>query len=138
MQLDTAIEQRKREVNNVSNDIYGEKEQNENMENNLRGKQLEVLNAQLEKQKVFFTKQKLATMGSRYNEIATSKFLNSIPPAYQNFRVTDRFQPQMQEDQAGAILEQERQRNQVIEGIIGQVGQQNPQMQEILAKFNNW
>lgn len=29
MQLDTAIEQRKREINNVSNDINGEKDNNE-------------------------------------------------------------------------------------------------------------
>ena len=35
MQLDTAIEQRKREVTNISNDINNEKGQNENMSQGL-------------------------------------------------------------------------------------------------------
>jgi len=45
MQLDTAIEQRKREVNNVSNDINVEKDNNENQGQQLRQKKIELLNA---------------------------------------------------------------------------------------------
>lgn len=41
----------------------------------------------------------------------------------------------MQDDQAGAILEQERQRNQVIEQVLNNARQQNPQMEEILGKL---
>lgn len=33
MQLDTTIDQRRREIENVSNDINGEREQNDNMKN---------------------------------------------------------------------------------------------------------
>ena len=45
MQLDTAIEQRKREINNISNDINNERGQSENESQNLRQKQIDVLNA---------------------------------------------------------------------------------------------
>lgn len=44
MQLDTTIEQRKREINNVSNDINGEKDQNEQLRNDMRQGQVEMLN----------------------------------------------------------------------------------------------
>lgn len=36
MQLDTAIDQRKREINDVSGDIGNEKEQNESYNQNMR------------------------------------------------------------------------------------------------------
>ena len=51
MQLDTTIEQRRREINNVSNDINGEKEQNENIKNDLRMAQIDLLDKQIEKAK---------------------------------------------------------------------------------------
>lgn len=118
MQLDTAIEQRKREINDVSNDIGNEKDQNDQYGQNMREQDLTLLNKQIEKAAVIFQNQKFKTMGDRYNEIATN-----------------RFQPQMQDDQAGAILEQERQRNQVIEQVINNARQQNPHMEEILNKL---
>ena len=43
MQLDTTIEQRRREINNVSNDINGEKDQNEGVKNELRMGQIDLL-----------------------------------------------------------------------------------------------
>lgn len=51
MQLDTTIEQRRREINNVSNDINGEKDQNENIKNELRMAQIDLLDKQIEKAK---------------------------------------------------------------------------------------
>jgi hypothetical protein len=109
MQLDTAIEQRKREINNISNDINGEKDQTEAFGQNLRQKQLDLLNAQLDRSKMLYKNQKFATMGTRYNEISTSKL--PFYPVANIFLISDRFQAQMQDNQAGSILEQERQRN---------------------------
>ena len=43
MQLDTAIDQRKREINDVSNDINNEKDQNEAYNQNMREKDLGLL-----------------------------------------------------------------------------------------------
>lgn len=73
MNLDTAIEQRKREIDDVTNDITNEREQNESYQQNLRQVDLEVMKMQLDKARVNFTNQKFKTMGDRYNEIATSK-----------------------------------------------------------------
>lgn len=54
MQLDTTIEQRKREINNVSNDINGEKDQNEQIRQDLRMGQIEMLNQQIDRAKVLY------------------------------------------------------------------------------------
>ena len=45
MQLDTAIEQRKREINNISNDINNERNQSDAENQNLRQRQIEVLSS---------------------------------------------------------------------------------------------
>ena len=44
MQLDTAIDQRKREVENIENDINAEKDQSEQNNMNLRQRKIELLN----------------------------------------------------------------------------------------------
>lgn len=45
MQLDTAIDQRKREINDVSNDINGEKDSNAVFDQQMREKDLSLLQA---------------------------------------------------------------------------------------------
>jgi len=42
------------------------------------------------------------------------------------------------EEQAGQYLEQERQRNQVIEQVLQNAREQNPAMDEILGKLVQW
>jgi len=71
MQLDTTIEQRKREINNVSNDINNEKDQNEQIRQDLRQGQIEMLNQQIEKAKVLYEGQKMKTLAQRYDQVAT-------------------------------------------------------------------
>ena len=80
MQLDTAIEQRKREINDVSNDINNEKEQNEQYEQGMRQSDIELLKKQFERAQISYHNQKFKTMGDRYNEIATSKSSLSTSP----------------------------------------------------------
>ena len=74
MQLDTAIAQREREINNVSNDINGEKEANEQNGQQLRQRKIDLLNTQLERAKIAYTDRKFKVMGEHYSQIATSKF----------------------------------------------------------------
>ena len=50
----------------------------------------------------------------------------------------DRYQAPVPDDQAGAYLEQERARNQVIEGVVNDMRAQNPAMDEILSKLTQW
>ena len=120
MQLDTTIEQRKREINNVSNDINGEKDQNEQLRQDMRGGQIEMLNEELEKAKTLYTAQKMKTLAQRYDQVAT-----------------DQFQAQTDAD-PGQVLESETQRNQVIEQVIQRCREQNPNMNELLSKFDEW
>lgn len=74
MQLDTAIESRKREINNVSNDINQEKDQQEQGQNAVRQKKIDLLNNQLERSNKNYAEKKAKFMGDRYAEIATSKY----------------------------------------------------------------
>jgi len=73
MQLDTAIDQRKREINNVSNDINGEKDQVENGGQKSRQQKIDLLNSTLDRSKMLYAQTKAKIMGDRYNDIATSK-----------------------------------------------------------------
>ena len=74
MQLDTTIEQRRREINNVSNDINGEKDQNENIKNELRMAQIDLLDRQIEKAKYTYQNQKMKNLAQRYDQVATEQF----------------------------------------------------------------
>ena len=74
MQLDTAIEGRKREIDNVAKDINNEKDNNENNGQRLRQTKLQLLNTQLDKSKALFQEKKNRMMGEQYNAIATSKY----------------------------------------------------------------
>jgi chromosome segregation ATPase len=73
MQLDTTIEQRKREINEISNSINNERERNEAMKNEMRDNQVDLLQKRLEKAKLAFTQEKNKTLAQRYDEVATSK-----------------------------------------------------------------
>lgn len=74
MQLDTTIEQRKREIGNISNDINEERDQAEQIKQNLRAGQIELLTKRLEKAKLIYATTKNKTLTQRYEEVATSKF----------------------------------------------------------------
>lgn len=93
MQLDTTIDQRRREIDNVSNDINGERDQNENMKNAYKRHQLDLLAMKLEKTKSMFEIVRSQNLAKRYDEVSTN-----------------RFRPQYGE-QAVEVLEQEQRRN---------------------------
>ena len=56
-----------------------------------------------------------------------------------NFFISaDRFQPEVQVEQAGQYLEDMQRQNQIIENVINQQREQNPAMDEILSKLVQW
>jgi len=55
MSLDTTIEQRKRELTNITGDINNERDYNEGYRNDLKRSQLELLARRLEKSQATFT-----------------------------------------------------------------------------------
>jgi septal ring factor EnvC (AmiA/AmiB activator) len=103
MQLDTTIEQRKREINDISNSINQEREVNEQLRGEMRENQVGLLAKKLEKAKLVFAQEKNKTLAQRYDEVATSKS--------EVFNLSDRFQANMRDSEAGQVLEQERLRN---------------------------
>ena len=50
----------------------------------------------------------------------------------------DRFQPEIQPEQAGQYLNDMRMQNDIIEQIINQQREENPAMDEILSKLVQW
>lgn len=63
MQLDTTMEQRRREIQNISGDINGERDYNEQYRNDLKRSQLEMLAKRLEYSNAAFQNIKESTMG---------------------------------------------------------------------------
>jgi hypothetical protein len=72
MQLDTTMEQRKREITNISGDINNEREYNEQYRNDLKRSQLELLARRLEQSQAAFENIKLTTQALKFSEVATS------------------------------------------------------------------
>ena len=79
MQLDTAIEQRKREFENVQGEITEQKDQSEANQQNMRQRKIDLLNTQLDRSKAAYNQQSFKLQGQRYSEIATSKYTRILP-----------------------------------------------------------
>ena len=79
MQLDTTMEQRRREITNISSDINQEQEENEQTRNELKTSQLELLTSRLEASQQGFEHAKLALLGKRFNDVATQRFASQVP-----------------------------------------------------------
>lgn len=120
MQLDTTIDQRRREIENVSNDINGEREQNDNMKNAFKRHQLDLLAMKLEKSKNTFELVRAQNLSKRYDEVSTN-----------------RFRPQYGE-QAMEVLEQETRRNQAVEEIINKLRGEDQMLDQILHNLVEW
>ena len=75
MALDTTIEARRNEINNISNDITNEKQISEDVGQGLKERQLELLQRQILKQKSIYESKKVDQLGNLYGQIATGKSL---------------------------------------------------------------
>lgn len=78
MQLDTTMEQRKREIQNISGDINNEREYNEQYRNDLKRSQLELLAQRLEQSKASFENIKLTTLAQKFGDVATNRFASAL------------------------------------------------------------
>ena len=79
MQLDTAIEQRKREFENVQGEITEQKDQSEANQQNMRQRKIDLLNTQLDRCKAAYNQQSFKIQGQRYKELATGKYTRILP-----------------------------------------------------------
>ncbi len=74
MQLDTTIEQRLKELEQVNDEIEQISNDANGQEENLQKNQIELLAGKLEKSRGMFELMKMTNMAARYDEVATSKF----------------------------------------------------------------
>jgi len=79
MQLDTTMEQRRREIQNISGDINNEREYNEQYRNDLKRSQLELLAKRLEHSQAAFQSVKLSTMAQKFADVAANRFASAVP-----------------------------------------------------------
>jgi hypothetical protein len=132
MQLDTTIESRRNEIQKISNDINNDRERNEGMKQQMHEMQIDLLTKKLEKARLVFGQEKNKTLSQRYDEVATSKCMIFNHP------FSDRFQPNMSEQQAIEVLESERNRNQLIVDILNRFRGQDGMLNNILAQLSEW
>ncbi len=74
MQLDTTIEQRLKELEQVNDEIEQARNDSNQNEETAQKLQIELLSSKLEKSKNMFDVLKFQQLSKKYDEIATSKF----------------------------------------------------------------
>lgn len=121
MQLDTTMEQRRREIQNISGDISNERDYNEQYRNDLKRSQLELLAKKLQFSQAAFENTKLSTMANKFGDVAANRFASAVP-----------------EDQARAVVEQEAQRNSVVEAVVNRLRNEDPMLDRILQPLVEW
>lgn len=78
MQLDTTIEQRKREIDDISGDINAERDQRENTEKEVKRVQFDILANRLRQSKAQWRVASLDNMANRYDQCATNRFQHEV------------------------------------------------------------
>jgi len=113
MSLDTTIEQRKRELTNITGDINNERDYNEGYRNDLKRSQLELLARRLEKSQATFTNVKLQQMSKKFDEVATNRY--QAVPEEMTFQVSQ-------------ALDQEMRKNSAIDAIVNRLRSEDPML----------
>ena len=121
MQMDTTMEQRKREVSNVQGDIEGERDHNMGKQDDLRRSQWALVARRLDKCRESYKCSKLQLQSKRFDEVATNRYSSAIP-----------------EEQAAATQEQEARRNAVIEAVINSMRGDHEMLDQILKPLVEW
>jgi len=109
MQLDTTIEQRLKEFEQVNDEIEQARNESNKLEELSQKTQIELLAEKLERSKNVFEILKFQSLAKRYDEVATNKF-----------------RPSLREEQAIKALEDSRTQNAIVEEIIDRIRQDNP------------
>ena len=78
MQLDTTIEQRLKELEQVNDEIEQARNDSNQNEEATQKLQIELLASKLEKSKNMFDVLKFQSLSKKYDDIATSKFYQSL------------------------------------------------------------
>ena len=115
------MEQRRREIQSVSGDINNEREYNERYRNDLKRSQLEMLAKRLEFSNATFQNTKLGMLAQKFADVSTNRFTSAID-----------------ENQARSVVEQEAQKNAVVEAIDNRLRSEDPMLDRILQPLVDW
>jgi predicted nuclease with TOPRIM domain len=121
MQLDTTIEQRFKELEQVNDEIeQARNDSNQYEEMNQKGT-VEILAGRMERAKGTYDLLKFQAMSKRYDELATGKFKSTI-----------------REDAAIKNLEDVRTQNAIVEEVLISIRKENPHFDIIFSRVIGW
>ena len=120
MQLDSSIDQRLKELEDVNHEIQSLRDVSDQEYQMTQQNYYELLAAKMDKSKALFDTSALQHKAQSYQDIATG-----------------RFQAQFGQE-AGGVYEQTKGRNQMIEEVLDKIRNENPDLDVILSKCIGW
>lgn len=121
IQLDSTIEQKIRELEQVNDEIEKASGEIQGTEEESNNYQMELTAMKLDRQRNLYNIYKLQTEGKRFDEI-----------------VNDRFRPSVEEDKVQQAFEEQYNHNKEIEGILMKVASENQHLEPVIARLVNW
>lgn len=121
MQLDTTIEQRLKELEQVNDEIeQARNEAGQYEELNQKGT-VDMLATRLDRSKTLFDTLKFQILAKRYDEVSTGKFKST-----------------MREEVSLKALEEVRTQNAIVEEVLDSIRKENPQFDVIFSRVIGW
>lgn len=122
MQLDSSIDQRLRELEDINREIQQNRDVSDQEEQMTQQNYYELLAAKMEKSKALYQTVALQSQQKAYNDISTG-----------------RFRAQYQDpNQARNFLDESRGKNLMIEEVLDRIRNENPDLDVILNKCLGW
>ena len=122
MQLETSIQQRFRESEEISREIQQQQEVSNQEEQLTQQNYYQLLSKKMEKSKLIYQTTSLQTQAQLMNEISTN-----------------RFRPQFQSaEEAKQLYDETRSKNLMIEEVLDKIRNENPDLDVILNQCIGW
>ena len=121
IQLDSTIEDKVKELEQVNDEIDKATHNIENVEDQGHTNNMKLLSLKLDRQHNLFDLYKLQTQGKRYDEIANARFV-----------------PTVEEEAVEQAMEEQKNQNNRISDILNGVLNENGDLEPVLGKLVNW
>jgi chromosome segregation ATPase len=121
MQLDTTIEQRLKELEQVNDEIENARNEAAQYEELNQKGTVDMLATRLDRSKTLYDTLKFQVLAKRYDEVSTGKFKST-----------------MREEIALKALEEVRTQNAIVEEVLDSIRKENPQFDVIFSRVIGW
>lgn len=122
MQLDSSIDQRMKELEDVNHEIQQLRDVTDQEYQMTQQNYYELLAAKMDKSKALYEMAALQTQAQTFQDIATGRFRSQVPDP----------------ETLNQIYEGSRGRNMMIEEVLDKIRNENPDLDVILSKCINW